>query len=238
MALIEVYNLKKTFVDGEVKTPALRGVSFDVGSGEFVAIMGPSGSGKSTLLHILGFLDFPSSGKYHFDGRSISDYTKGEIAHVRNAKMGFVFQTFNLLARASVYENVVLPLIYSSTPRSKWHGIVTSAIDSVNMSHRIDHEPSQLSGGERQRVALARALVNKPLIIFADEPTGNLDSKSGQVVMEILQKLNKDGHTVILITHETYTSEYAGRIIRLKDGGIESDKSAKHRRAAGNQYKK
>lgn len=195
--------------------------------------MGPSGSGKSTLLHILGFLERQTSGEYRFDSKTIDDYSKDEIAHVRNKKMGFVFQTFNLLPRTNVLENVKLPLLYSGIKESLWNEIALKAIESVDLSHRIYHQPSQLSGGEKQRVAIARALVNNPQIIFADEPTGNLDTKSGQVIMGIFQKLNEErGHTIILITHETYTAEQASRIIRLRDGLIESDQIVDRRRRA------
>jgi len=238
MALIEVRNLEKIYCDGGVETPALGGVSFNIESGEFVAIMGPSGSGKSTLLHVLGFLDRHSKGEYLFDGKTIDDYSKEEVAHVRNKKMGFVFQTFNLLPRTTVLENVKLPLLYSEIKESQWNGLAKKAIEEVGLSHRINHQPSQLSGGEQQRAAIARALVNDPQVIFADEPTGNLDSKSGQVIMKILQKLNEDeGRTIILITHETYTAENAKRIIRLHDGKIESDSLVDHRRRADHYVK-
>ncbi|MEK7567177.1 MAG: ABC transporter ATP-binding protein [Patescibacteria group bacterium] len=233
MALIECEKVEKVYQDGELTTPALGGVSFKVESGEFVAIMGPSGSGKSTLLHILGFLDGLTRGKYYFDGKTIEEFSKEEIAGVRNKKMGFVFQAFNLLSRTTVLENVKLPLAYSGRKEEEWDALARSAIDGVGLSHRINHEPSQLSGGEKQRVAIARALVNEPQVIFADEPTGNLDSKSGQAIMEILQKLNeKRGHTILLITHETYTAEHAQRIITMKDGMIESDHRVDHRMRA------
>ncbi len=237
MALIETRNLEKIYSGESVATPALRAVSFSIDRGEFVAIMGPSGSGKSTLLHILGFLDRQTGGEYRFEGKTSEDYSKAEIAHVRNKKMGFVFQAFNLLARTTVLENVKLPLLYSDVPESHWDGLAKKAIEAVGLSHRIQHVPSQLSGGEKQRVAIARSLVNNPEVIFADEPTGNLDSKSGKQVMEIIQNLNqKDGHTIILITHETYTAEHAGRIIRLLDGKIESDSLVNHRRRAEDQF--
>jgi len=236
--LIEVKNLRKVYCNEGVETPALRGVSFNIDGGEFLAIMGPSGSGKSTLLHILGFLDKHTKGEYLFDGKTIDDYSKEEVAHVRNRKMGFVFQTFNLLPRATVLENVKLPLLYSGIKESRWENLAKKAIDAVGISHRINHQPSQLSGGEQQRAAIARALVNDPQVIFADEPTGNLDSKSGQVIMEILQKLNEEEErTIILITHETYTAENAQRIIRLKDGEIERDKIVDHRRKADHYIK-
>ncbi len=221
MDLIDVKNITKVYPDG---TSALRGVSFSIKSGEFVSIMGPSGSGKSTLLHILGFLDHPSSGIYRFDGKSIDDYSPKEIAHIRNKKMGFVFQVFNLLPRTSVLENVKLPLLYSNKKESEWDSLAKNAIESVGLSHRVEHESSKLSGGERQRVAIARALVNNPQVIFADEPTGNLDSKSGETIIEILQNLNKkDNHTIILVTHEVDTAKRAERIIKLRDGKVESD---------------
>jgi len=221
--IIQVKNLEMTYTDEEIPTHVLRGMTFNIERGEFVSIMGPSGSGKSTLLHILGFLEEHTGGEYLFDGKSFSEYGKDEIAHVRNKKMGFIFQTFNLLPRTSVLENVKLPLLYSGIKEELWDEKARAALDAVGLSHRLDHEPSQLSGGERQRVAIARALVNEPNMIFADEPTGNLDSKSGGQVMEIIKKLHEKGHTIILITHETYTAEYANRIIHLRDGKIESD---------------
>ena len=220
MALLEVKNVEKTYKDG---TQAIRGVSFQIEKGEFVAIMGPSGSGKSTLLHILGFLDRHTKGEYRFEGKTIHNYSEDEIARVRNEKMGFVFQAFNLLARATVLENIMLPLLYSRVKSSEREKRAREAIEAVDLSHRINHVSSQLSGGEKQRVAIARALVNNPNLIFADEPTGNLDSKSGQGIMSIIQELNKKGHTILLITHETYTAETAKRIIRILDGKIESD---------------
>lgn len=229
--IISVENLEKIFEDGEVKTAALSDVTFNIPYGQFVAIMGPSGSGKSTLLHILGLLDKQTSGSYLFDGKKISEYSDDEIAHIRNEKLGFVFQSFNLLARTSVLENVKLPLLYSGIKESLWNKMALDAIEQVGLSHRINHETSKLSGGERQRVAIARALINKPHVIFADEPTGNLDSKSGQIIMEILQKLNTEKkHTIILITHETYTAELAERIIFIRDGKIESDRMLHTRR--------
>ena len=228
--MLSLNNITKTYYDGEVETRVLRGISFDVKRGEFLSIMGPSGSGKSTLLHTLGFLDRPTSGTYMFDGKEMGEYSEEELAHVRNKKMGFIFQTFNLLPRTSVLDNVKLPLLYSGMKESLWEDMAREAVDAVGLSHRVEYEPSQLSGGERQRVAIARALVNKPNVIFADEPTGNLDSKSGGQVMELIDKLHKNGHTVLLITHETYTAEYAQRIIRLRDGMVESDTAVEHRK--------
>lgn len=240
MSLIETGHLQKIYKEegDEETTPtiALQDVSFSLENGEFLAIMGPSGSGKSTLLHILGFLERQSGGTYRFDGKAIEDYSDEELARVRNKKMGFVFQTFNLLAHTSVLENVKLPLLYSGVKESEWDGMARRAIESVGLSHRIEHESSQLSGGEKQRVAIARSLINNPQIIFADEPTGNLDSKSGQAVMTVLQDLNiKEGRTVVLVTHETYTAEHAQRIIHMKDGMIETDRKVEKRRM-GNDF--
>jgi putative ABC transport system ATP-binding protein len=239
MAIIEVDGLEKTYYGDGVSTLALKGATFKIEKGEFVAIMGPSGSGKSTLLHLIGFLDKSTKGKYLFDGKQSNKYSEDEIASIRNSKMGFVFQSYNLLPRASVYENVRLPLLYSDLPESEWDSVVRETIDSVNLSLRIDYEPPQLSGGEKQRVAIARALVLKPSVIFADEPTGNLDSVSGRAVMEVLQDLNEGkGHTIILITHETYTAEHAHRIIRLLDGEIESDTKVTNRHKAKEGFQK
>ncbi len=234
MSLIEVKNLEKVYVNEGVETPALRGVSFEIKKGEFVAIMGPSGSGKSTLLHVLGFLDKQSGGEYLLDGRGFDSYSDDEIAKVRNEKFGFIFQAFNLLAKTTVYENVRLPLLYSTIPEREWNALIEKAIASVKLEHRTHHQSSQLSGGEKQRVAIARALVMDPEVIFADEPTGNLDSVSGGAVMAILQKLSEEhGHTIILITHETYTAEHAERIITFRDGKIESDRPVVKRFKSG-----
>lgn len=225
MPLIEVNNLEKIYVNEGVETLALRGVTFTIDKGEFAAIMGPSGSGKSTLLHVLGFLDRQSGGQYSFDGREFESYSDNEVAKVRNAKFGFIFQAFNLLPKTTAYDNVRLPLLYSNIPEKEWDSMIKAAIESVGLTHRINHQSSQLSGGEKQRVAIARALVLSPEVIFADEPTGNLDSVSGGSVMKILQKLNENrGHTIILITHETYTAEHAQRIITLRDGKLENDR--------------
>ena len=194
--------------------------------------MGPSGSGKSTLMHILGALDRPSQGTYILDGKNVENLSDDELADIRNKKIGFVFQAFNLLPRTSVYENVELPLLYDEEPDGKNSEKVTAALQAVGMEHRTNYMSNQLSGGEKQRVAIARALVNDPDVVFADEPTGNLDSKAGIRVMEILQKLNNDVHTIILVTHETYTAEHSKRIIYLRDGEIVADDPVKHRRIA------
>ena len=226
MSLITVANLSKIYVNEEVQTPALQSVSFTIERGEFVAIMGPSGSGKSTLLQILGFLDRQTSGEYWFDGKTFTDYTADELARVRNKKMGFVFQSFNLLPRTTVLENVKLPLLYSAVPELEWEERARHSIEAVGLAHRLKHESNQLSGGEKQRVAIARALVNDPQVIFADEPTGNLDSKSGHEVMNIISALcDKHGKTVLLITHEPDIAAYAKRVIAMRDGEIESDQN-------------
>jgi putative ABC transport system ATP-binding protein len=236
--MIEAKDLKKEYRNDHVVTTALGGVSFNIKEGEFIAIMGPSGSGKSTLMHIMGFLDRPSSGNYKFEGQEMEDLTDDELAYIRNEKMGFVFQFFNLLPRTTVFDNVKLPLIYTKIPNQEKNERAKEAIESVGLSHRKNHYSNQLSGGEQQRVAIARAIVNHPSVIFADEPTGNLDSKSGQQIMEILQDLNEKGHTIILVTHEKYTSEMAKRVINLKDGKVLKDEGVKHRHLAKDGLRK
>ena len=229
--LIQLDNIIKTYVSGELVTKVLKGISFKIEKGEFVSIMGPSGSGKSTLMHILGLLERPTEGEYFFANKKIDDLSDEELAHLRNREIGFVFQSFNLLARTSVLDNVKLPLIYSQN-KKKMDARATKVLKSVGLGHRLDYFTNQISGGERQRVAIARALVNEPAVIFADEPTGNLDSKSGVQVMKILQDLNAQGKTIILVTHETFTAEHAQRIIQVHDGQIVSDKAVKNRRFA------
>ena len=231
-ALIKVNNLTKDYINDAVVTNVLRGVSFEINEGEFVAIMGPSGSGKSTLMHILGFLDRLTSGRYEFDGRNVNDFSDDELAKLRNQKAGFVFQTYNLLPRTTVLENVKLPLVYSGIANKEMDRLAKEAVESVGLAHRLNYFSNQLSGGEQQRVAIARALVNSPKVIFADEPTGNLDSKSGTQIMAILEKLNGEGKTIILVTHERDTAEHARRIIKLRDGLIVSDEAVANRRSA------
>ena len=229
MPLIEIKNLVKTYESEGVLTPVLHGISFKIEKGEFVAIMGPSGSGKSTLMHILGFLDKLTSGTYFFEGKDVSVLSDDELADMRSKQVGFVFQTFNLLPRTTVMENVMLPLVYIKMSQAEREDRAKNALVSVGLEHRLNYFSNQLSGGERQRVAIARALVNEPAVIFADEPTGNLDSKSGLQVMRILQNLNEEGHTIILVTHERYTADHARRILRVKDGLVVEDVSVSNR---------
>lgn len=230
--LISIKDLKKEFSKEEVVTRVLKGITFNIEKGEFVSIMGPSGSGKSTLMHILGFLDKPSSGMYKFENRDVGKLDDDELAEMRSDKVGFVFQSFNLLNKTSVLENVLLPLVYTDVPLKEREERAKDLLEKVGLEHRLDHTPNKLSGGEKQRVAIARALINTPEVIFADEPTGNLDSKSGLQVMKILQDLNEKGNTIILVTHEKYTAEHAKRIINIKDGEIISDTSVGNRKIA------
>ena len=232
--LISINNLSKVYENDGVQTKALDSVSFAVAKGEFVSIMGPSGSGKSTLMQVLGLLDRPTGGDYFLDDHNVAEFTDDELAKLRNKKIGFVFQAFNLLPKTSVFENVELPLLYDDLLTENNDSKVKAALAAVDMSYRTYYLSNQLSGGEKQRVAIARALVNDPEIIFADEPTGNLDSKSGLQVMRILQKLNAAGHTIILVTHETFTAEHAKRVLRMVDGKIIADESIINRRYADN----
>lgn len=227
LSLIEVKDLKKTYKIGSVEVPALKGVSFKVETGEFVAIMGPSGSGKSTLMNLLGCLDRPSGGTYILDGTDASKLSDRARAEVRNRKIGFVFQSFNLLPKLSAIRNTLLPMMYAG--RKQDHKLAKSALESVGLGKRIHHTPMQLSGGEQQRVAIARALVNDPPVIFGDEPTGNLDSATGVEIMAIFQKLNNEGKTVIIVTHEPDIAQHAKRVLRFHDGLLESDEEVTER---------
>lgn len=232
MSLVTLTNVMKEYKNEEIVTSVLAGVSFTIERGDFISIMGPSGSGKSTLMHILGFLDTLTTGKYIFEGRDVSGLTDDQLALMRGNKVGFVFQAFNLLPRMGALENVMLPLMYSTMPKAERQARAKDLLVSVGLGHRLHHTPNQLSGGEKQRVAIARALVNNPDVIFADEPTGNLDSKSGLQVMKILQKLNDEGHTIILVTHERYTAEHAKRILSIRDGLITKDEIVANRQIA------
>ncbi len=221
--LIDLKNLTKTYEVGSIKVQALRGIDLQIQSNEYVAIMGPSGSGKSTLMNIIGCLDIPTTGTYRLHGVNVEEMNDSELAVTRNREIGFVFQTFNLLPRANAYHNVELPLIYKGTPVKERRRLVEDALTQVGLADRMHHKPNELSGGQRQRVALARALVNKPSIILADEPTGNLDSKTGNEIMDIFRRIHQAGNTIILITHEEYIADNANRIIRLLDGKISGE---------------
>ncbi|HEX4104262.1 MAG TPA: ABC transporter ATP-binding protein [Candidatus Paceibacterota bacterium] len=234
--MIVVKDLKKDYDEEGTVTSALRGISFNIEKGEFVSIIGPSGSGKSTLLQILSFLDRPTGGSYTFFGKSIDNMKDEELARVRNKDMGFVFQAFNLLSRLTVFDNVEIPLLYSDLPAGEREDRITKAVESVGLIEKLRTETAKLSGGQKQRIAIARALVNNPNIIFADEPTGNLDSQSGAQVMGILDDLNSKGHTVVLVTHETYTAEFADRIIKMRDGTMESDTPVAKPRRSKDQF--
>lgn len=225
--MIKVSQLTKIYQSGEVKVVALDNVSFEVERGDFVAIMGPSGSGKSTLMHILGALDVPTSGKYWLDGELIANLDDDQLAEIRNKKVGFIFQAYNLLPRISALKNVMIPMIYAGIPLEKRIKRAKKLLQMVGLGNRINHTPAQLSGGQQQRVAIARALSMNPSIILADEPTGNIDSKQTKEIMKIFQDLNKKGHTLIMITHELGLAEYAQRIIYLRDGRIVKDERRK-----------
>ncbi len=218
--MIKLENITKVFGMEDAITTSLNGVSIDVKEGEFVAIMGPSGCGKSTLLNIMGLIDVPTGGRYYLNGMEVSDLDESDRTDVRKGLMGFVFQSFNLIDDLTVSENVELPLVYMGVPKKEREEMVLNVLRSVNMSHRMGHLPSQLSGGQQQRVAIARAVVSKPKIILADEPTGNLDSKNGHDVMELLSRLNEEGTTIVMVTHSKHDATYADRIINLYDGQV------------------
>ncbi len=222
-AIIDIEHISKVYHMGEEAVFALRDVSLQINKNEYVAIMGPSGSGKSTLMNILGCLDTPTAGQYILDGKDVSQMEDNDLAEIRNKKIGFVFQSFNLLPRASIVKNVELPLIYSGIGKSKRNDIATSVLESVKLGDRLSHKPNELSGGQRQRVAIARALVTTPSIILADEPTGNLDTKTGDEIMQLFSDLWKKNNTIILVTHSEEVALYAHRIIKIRDGLIESD---------------
>jgi putative ABC transport system ATP-binding protein len=226
--LIKTEDLVKDYIMGSQVVHALRGVSVAVKHGEFVAVMGPSGSGKSTLLHLLGCLDTPTSGQYFLDGENVSSLTRDQLAGTRNRKIGFVFQTFNLLARATAIENVALALIYGHIPRSKRRKRTEGVLAAVGLSDRTHHQPSQLSGGQQQRVAIARAIVNNPALILADEPTGALDTRTGLEIMALFQRLNREGMTIVLVTHEPEIVRFAERILRFRDGCVISDEKVEN----------
>jgi len=232
--IIRLTDVEKTYDSGDNAVYALRGVSLAVEPGEYIAIMGPSGSGKSTMMHILGCLDVPSSGEYHLAGEAVSALSSRALARIRNQRIGFVFQSFNLLPRASIQRNVELPMLYAGVGRAERRRRAQEALERVGLAQRGKHLPSQLSGGQRQRVAIARALVNTPNIVLADEPTGNLDTQTGQEILQIFDELNANGHTVILVTHDPAVSAHARRIVRIVDGAI-ADGAAPALHAVGGQ---
>ncbi|RCK76643.1 MAG: Macrolide export ATP-binding/permease protein MacB [Ignavibacteriae bacterium] len=230
MDIIKLIQIKKIYdMGGAEEVQALRGIDLRIGKNEYVAIMGPSGSGKSTLMNIIGCLDTPTSGIYEFNGVKVSEMNDDQLAKIRNKEIGFVFQTFNLLARSNALHNVELPLIYAGVSKAQRREMAIKALEQVGLADRMHHKPNELSGGQRQRVAIARALVNKPSIILADEPTGNLDTKTGDEIMALFEKIHQQGNTIILVTHEEYIAEHAKRIIRLRDGLIESDEIVNNR---------
>lgn len=226
--VIRTFDLWKTYVMGDQTINAVSGVDIEIKRGEYVAIMGPSGSGKSTLMNLIGCLDSPSKGEYYINGNLVSELSDDELARIRNKEIGFVFQTFNLLPRATSLHNVELPLIYSGTPSAERIRRAKKALEQVDLSKRMDHKPNELSGGQRQRVAIARALVNDPSILLADEPTGNLDSQTGVEIMALFESLYKQGNTIVLVTHEQSIALHAHRIIHVRDGKVEWDEPVKH----------
>ena len=225
--MLEIKKIKKIYQMGKVKVEALKGVSFYIDKGEFVAIMGPSGSGKSTLMHIIGCLDKPTEGNFIIGGKDVSKLNDDRLAEIRNKRIGFVFQQFNLLSRTSILHNVEIPLIYAGLKTKRRRELAKQALESVGLGDRVKHKPNEISGGEKQRAAIARALVNNPLIILADEPTGNLDTKTGEEIMKIFYKLHQQGNTLIMVTHEAEVARHARRIIHLRDGLIEKDEVKK-----------
>jgi putative ABC transport system ATP-binding protein len=229
--LIRTIDLWKTYEMGSNAVHALQGITFSIARNEYVAIMGPSGSGKSTLMNLIGCLDTPTKGEYYLNGRLVSQMDDDELAHIRNKEIGFVFQTFNLLARATALHNVELPLIYSGSPAKERSDRAKKALQMVELADRMDHKPNELSGGQRQRVAIARALVNNPSIILADEPTGNLDSQTGIEIMKLFDRLHAEGNTIILVTHERDIAEFAHRVISIRDGKIAADERMRDRAA-------
>ncbi|MGH7680414.1 MAG: ABC transporter ATP-binding protein [Candidatus Eiseniibacteriota bacterium] len=231
-SILSLRDVVKTYVMGTEMVHALNGCSLDIGRNEYVAIMGPSGSGKSTLMNVIGCLDVPTSGTYHLEGQPVAGMTEGQLAEVRNRRIGFVFQTFNLIPRANIFHNVELPLIYGGVPKMERRSRATRALERVGLGDRMKHRPNELSGGQRQRAAIARALIHDPSIILADEPTGNLDSKTGDAIMAMFDELHAAGQTIIVVTHEEYIAERAHRTIRLRDGLIESDVARGARSAA------
>jgi putative ABC transport system ATP-binding protein len=230
--MIELKSIVKTYEMGEAeRIQALQGVSISIQKNEYLAIMGPSGSGKSTLMNVIGCLDTPSSGQYWFNGVNVGEMDDNDLAKIRNKEIGFVFQTFNLLARSDALHNVELPLIYAGVPSVERKRRSRETLDQVQLGDRIHHKPNELSGGQRQRVAIARALVTKPSIILADEPTGNLDSKTGEEIMTLFEELHKQGNTIILVTHEAHVAEHAHRVLRIRDGMVESDDRVSSRKS-------